>query len=200
MSKWTRRLGLALEWTCHGIPWIACVLSWLILLWINNTQGVKVHSSYNILWDKQFLKLSSDEIDTNVPRLLSLLIALLFDAITVGLIKLTFRRQRPKGDNHSDMRLTVGVDAWSFPSGHASRSTMLFFLISYLWLSSSSIKLWIGCLLLLWSIIVCYSRYAMRRHHITDILAGCILGYGEYYLIKQINWNLVALYLSSYLF
>nr|CAH8876136.1 unnamed protein product [Trichobilharzia regenti] len=117
MSKWTRRLGLALEWTCHGIPWIACVLSWLILLWINNTQGVK-----------QFLKLSSDEIDTNVPRLLSLLIALLFDAITVGLIKLTFRRQRPKGDNHSDMRLTVGVDAWSFPSGHLSVGKVVYWL------------------------------------------------------------------------
>ncbi|VDQ12161.1 unnamed protein product [Trichobilharzia regenti] len=53
------------------------------------------------------------------------------------------------------------------------------------------------CLLLLWSIIVCYSRYAMRRHHITDILAGCILGYGEYYLIKQINWNLVMLFLKD---
>ncbi|CAH8631790.1 unnamed protein product [Heterobilharzia americana] len=188
MSIWTRRLGLVLEWTCHGIPWITCVLLWLVLLLCSNMHEANVQSLYDVVWNwKDRLSYRSGfEVNSNISKLLSLLIALLLDVVLVGLIKFIFRRQRPKEDNHSDMRLTVGVDAWSFPSGHASRSTMLFFLISYLWLSSSNIR--IMCLFLLWNIIVCYSRYAMRRHHLTDILAGCVLGCAEYYLITLINW------------
>ncbi|KAH8869399.1 Presqualene diphosphate phosphatase isoform 3 [Schistosoma japonicum] len=189
-STWTRNLNLFLEWTGHGVLWIGFVSIWLITLLVENSHAFTSYSSLEKIW-KWTDQMASEEtdivIDKNIARLFCLLIALLFDAIMVGMIKFLFRRQRPKENNHSDMLFTVSIDAWSFPSGHASRSTMLFFLIKYLWLSTSTLWLISSLLLLLWNLTVCYSRYAMHRHHFIDILAGYILGFIEYWLIIQIS-------------
>ncbi|CAH8681106.1 unnamed protein product [Schistosoma rodhaini] len=186
-SRWIRHLSLFLEWTGHGVLWIGFVLIWLITLLIDNAHGIRSYSSLGKIWNwrnPSIEQQSSIVINEKIAKPFCLLIALLFDAIMVGLIKSIFQRQRPKDNNDSDMLLTVSIDAWSFPSGHASRSTMLFFLISHLWLSASA--LWLT-LLLFWNLIVCYSRYAMHRHHFIDILAGYALGYIEYWLIIQLN-------------
>ncbi|VDP86134.1 unnamed protein product [Schistosoma mattheei] len=87
---------------------------------------------------------------------------------------------------HMDSSILKERMAYEPISGHASRSTMLFFLISHLWLSTST--LWL-ILLLFWNLIICYSRYAMHRHHFIDILAGYTLGYIEYWLIIQLNYE-----------
>ncbi|CAH8665965.1 unnamed protein product [Schistosoma guineensis] len=188
-SKWIRQLNLFLEWTGHGVLWIGFVLIWLITLLVDNAHGIKSYSSLETIWNwknPSIEQQSNIVVNRNITKPFCLLIALLFDAIMVGLIKFIFRRQRPKENNDSDMLFTVSIDAWSFPSGHASRSTMLFFLISHLWLSTST--LWL-ILLLFWNLIICYSRYAMHRHHFIDILAGYTLGYIEYWLIIQLNYE-----------
>ncbi|CAH8679614.1 Phospholipid phosphatase 6 [Schistosoma haematobium] len=177
-SKWIRQLNLFLEWTGHGVLWI-----------VGNAHGIKSYSSLETIWNwknPSIEQQSNIVVNRNITKPFCLLIALLFDAIMVGLIKFIFRRQRPRENNDSDMLFTVSIDAWSFPSGHASRSTMLFFLISHLWLSTST--LWL-ILLLFWNLIICYSRYAMHRHHFIDILAGYTLGYIEYWLIIKLNYE-----------
>lgn len=50
------------------------------------------------------------------------------DVIIVLVLKIMFRRHRPS-NNHMDMFLTVSVDQYSFPSGHATRAVMLASLI-----------------------------------------------------------------------
>ncbi|CAH8599584.1 unnamed protein product [Schistosoma turkestanicum] len=198
-SKSIRQLNLFLEWTGHGLLWIGFVSVLLIALLFssnnNNTSSIQSYMSFQHVWwnwrsnsliDEQ-QQHYNDEMNKNITKLFCLFIALLFDTIMVGIIKFLFQCERPKENNHSDMRLTVSIDAWSFPSGHASRSTMLYFLISYLWLSSTSFKSWfISGLLLAWNITLCYSRYAMHRHYFIDILAGYLLGYMEYWFIVQL--------------
>ncbi len=43
--------------------------------------------------------------------------ALLLDVIVVGALKIIVRRPRPEKNYADDMRLTVSIDDWSFPSG-----------------------------------------------------------------------------------
>ncbi|TNN14158.1 Presqualene diphosphate phosphatase isoform 2 [Schistosoma japonicum] len=118
-STWTRNLNLFLEWTGHGVLWIGFVSIWLITLLVENSHAFTSYSSLEKIW-KWTDQMASEEtdivIDKNIARLFCLLIALLFDAIMVGMIKFLFRRQRPKENNHSDMLFTVSIDAWSFPS------------------------------------------------------------------------------------
>lgn len=119
-SKWIRQLNLFLEWTGHGVLWIGFVLIWLITLLVDNAHGIKSYSSLETIWNwknPSIEQQSNIVVNRNITKPFCLLIALLFDAIMVGLIKFIFRRQRPKENNDSDMLFTVSIDAWSFPSG-----------------------------------------------------------------------------------
>lgn len=119
-SKWIRQLNLFLEWTGHGVLWIGFVLIWLITLLVDNAHGIKSYSSLETIWNwknPSIEQQSNIVVNRNITKPFFLLIALLFDAIMVGLIKFIFRRQRPKENNDSDMLFTVSIDAWSFPSG-----------------------------------------------------------------------------------
>lgn len=109
---------------------------------------------------------------------INLMFGLFLDIVAVAIIKAIARRRRPPS-NKSDMFIAVGPDKYSFPSGHASRAAYIaHFFIFYLDLNA----LW-QLILLSWSTSVCFSRVALRRHHLLDVLFGAILGLIESYIV-----------------
>lgn len=110
---------------------------------------------------------------------------LVFDIVVIVLTKAAIRRQRP-AENLQDM-LTVSVDKYSFPSGHASRAFMVATFIT--------IHLHVGvmwnCIVWLWAASVATSRILLGRHHVIDVVAGTILGCLECYVV-----NCCSLWLS----
>ena len=88
-------------------------------------------------------------------------------AILVLGIKFLIRRKRPEGTWGAIYR---NSDPHSFPSGHAARTMML----ATLMLLQGPI--WLGIVLVLWSLMVCLARVGMGVHYISDVAAGILLG------------------------
>ncbi|XP_011315236.1 presqualene diphosphate phosphatase [Fopius arisanus] len=100
---------------------------------------------------------------------INLFIGLLVDIFFIAILKAVTRRRRPV---KTDDPFAMGPDKYSFPSGHASRSTF----ITYFFINLSPLPLIFIPPLFAWTISVCLSRLLMRRHHILDITAGVALG------------------------
>lgn len=151
-----RPLMILLELSCHGIPWL-CGVVYLFMSTKDN---------------------AVEEIFFN------LFIALVLDLVVVCVLKMIVRRKRPNY-NKDDMFVTISVDKYSFPSGHATRAYMVtWFLLFHL-----KFAVPIRFLLRLWSNMVGLSRVMLGRHHISDVLVGFIVGYCEYYLIERAWYN-----------
>ena len=119
--------------------------------------------------------------------------------IAISISKMAFKRSRPV-HNEMDMFVTVSIDNYSFPSGHASRAGMLacFFVLRAL----DSPK-WI-VFTLLWSFIVTFSRVMLGRHHIVDVICGYWLGIAEYVVLsflwisRETSLSWLELYFSHF--
>lgn len=151
-SKW-RKYMKALEISCHGIPWIG---GCLIILWC--TEG-------------SFTR----EVIFNI------LVALVLDIVLVAIVKAFVRRQRPS-NNSDDMFATIGIDNYAFPSGHASRATM----IALLFYAKDILGAFASWVITTWAISVGVSRVLMGRHHVGDVIAGVGLGIVESKLMEHL--------------
>ena len=150
-----RPVMLLLELSGHGVPWISCTLFALL--------NVETSSEKEVF--------------------LNLFFSLIVDLIVVGILKLCFRRSRPVY-NQQDMFLTVSVDNYSFPSGHATRSSMVMvFLITHLNLSMT-MKL----VIVLWAVSVSFSRIILGRHYVFDVAVGFLVGIMQYFWIIANLW------------
>ncbi|NXD08585.1 PLPP6 phosphatase, partial [Nothocercus nigrocapillus] len=111
--------------------------------------------------------------------LLNLLFALLLDLVLVAVVKGLVRRPRPV-HNKMDMFVTLSVDKYSFPSGHATRAALVCrFVLHHLVLAVP-----LRVLVVLWAIIVSMSRVMLGRHNVTDVLFGLLLGYALYSVVE----------------
>uniref|UniRef100_A0A2P2I0K9 Phospholipid phosphatase 6-like n=1 Tax=Hirondellea gigas TaxID=1518452 RepID=A0A2P2I0K9_9CRUS len=102
----------------------------------------------------------------------NLLIALIADLIVVAVVKATTRRRRPApltGDPFAIQK----IDQFSFPSGHATRATMVctLFAIQY------DLSMLLEVPLYTWFMSVVASRLLLRRHYILDIVSGIMIGW-----------------------
>ena len=88
-------------------------------------------------------------------------------AVIVLGIKFLLRRPRPEGEWGSIYRVT---DPHSFPSGHAARAMT----IAFLALEFQNPLLFLG--LIVWAVLVGYSRVALRLHYFSDVLVGWLIG------------------------
>ncbi|HUQ67083.1 MAG TPA: phosphatase PAP2 family protein [Flavitalea sp.] len=99
------------------------------------------------------------------------------------IMKLSFHRIRPPHP------LIEPLQNFSFPSGHATSGFIFYGLIAYLvWKShiSKSLK-YVSCtLLILFSLLIGFSRVYLRLHYPSDVLAGICIGFA---------WLLLAIYL-----
>jgi undecaprenyl-diphosphatase len=96
-----------------------------------------------------------------------LLIGILLTALFVQGLKFIIKRPRPEGEWGQIYR---NSDPHSFPSGHAARAIMLTLLILL------SGHIWLGILMILWTILVDSSRVGLGVHYISDIVVGSLIG------------------------
>jgi len=90
------------------------------------------------------------------------------------------RRRRP---SVNDDPFCIGPDVYSFPSGHASRSSMLLGFFTCLY--PLSVFFWPP--LVAWWFAIALSRLLLFRHHILDVIAGIVIGFLEA-MVMAIIW------------
>ncbi|XP_062815466.1 inactive phospholipid phosphatase 7 isoform X2 [Anolis carolinensis] len=117
--------------------------------------------------------------------LLNLLLALLLDVVLVAWLQKLARRRGPF-DVAPGALDYLTLDLYAFPAGQASRAAMVAkFLLNHLVLAVP-----LRVLLVLWAALVGFSRVALGRHHVTDVLAGFACGLLQFRLVE-------ALWMSS---
>lgn len=112
----------------------------------------------------------------------NLLIGLVLDIVIVAVLKAFTRRRRPAYDVDDQVATVKMVDKFSFPSGHATRATMLALLFTLLY--PLPFLLWIP--FLAWAAAVAVSRVLLGRHHILDVVAGVIIGAAEAVILSML--------------
>jgi len=112
----------------------------------------------------------------------NLLIGLVLDIVIVAVLKAFTRRRRPAYDVDDQVATVKMVDKFSFPSGHATRATMLALLFTLL--SPLPLLLWVP--FLAWAAAVAVSRVLLGRHHILDVVAGVIIGAAEAVILSML--------------
>ena len=153
-----RALQLAcyvLELSGHGLLWF--VLAGVLLplyLWTGET----------ILW-------------VYSVNLFSILIT---DILLVAPIKLFFQRPRPKLNRGTIPLSMTSVDAYAFPSGHASRCVALAAFFCYMPPFYLRTHLWY-----MWAAVMSLSRILLGRHHISDVLAGMVAGLIVFDIVRR---------------
>jgi membrane-associated phospholipid phosphatase len=98
-----------------------------------------------------------------------LFLAFVIVTIITVLIRCVYFKERPKKQAHSSF--LERIDASSFPSIHAARSVSLALIVG----KSVQAPLFFAFVLIV-AFIVCLSRYYLKKHDTTDIIAGIILG------------------------
>jgi len=101
------------------------------------------------------------------------------------LMKLSFHRIRPPHP------LIGPLNNFSFPSGHATSAFIFYGLLAYLiWKTDlpNSLKYIMATLLLLFSLLIGFSRVYLRVHYPSDVAAGFCVGFA---------WLLLAVYLME---
>lgn len=105
-----------------------------------------------------------------------------FETAAIGLggfvvnyvMKLSFQRTRPPHP------LIDRLQNFSFPSGHATSAFIFYGLLAYLvWKTNLQrrYKYLIGFVLILFSLLIGFSRVYLRVHYFTDVLAGLAIGF-----------------------
>ena len=106
------------------------------------------------------------------PRLgLTALLANAGSHVFVQLLKRAVARARPCDAGGRPLALVDLPDPHSFPSGHAAAATAVAVTVALAHPMAGPIVLPLAAL-------VAYSRVALRVHHVSDVIAGVVLGLG----------------------
>lgn len=100
---------------------------------------------------------------------LAMVIAIVAVEVIGSLIKLVARRTRP--DNQSGTSFLERIDSGSFPSIHTARAAAVAFLVAA---RAESLRFTI--VIAATVTVVGISRVILKRHHVSDVVAGAALG------------------------
>ncbi|CAN8072732.1 unnamed protein product [Agarophyton chilense] len=144
-----------LELGAHGLPWLLIPL--FLFLFVPTMSPI------------------------SAALLVNLLGVTIIDLALIAVFKSLFRRHRPHY-NRSIAPLSLhAVDQFSFPSGHATRAGLV---TAFVLLAAAHKQLppaW-WCLYLfcpcvvIWALATAFSRVALGRHHVLDVIVGFLLG------------------------
>lgn len=137
-------------------------------------------------WARDITSLASPLILLFVPFIFmgpsnsfyTLLIALAINEVLGSLIKIIFPKTRPNGQKYSN--LIEKIDAGSFPSLHSSRITLV-----YLSMFSFADNTVMKVLFLLVILGVILSRINLKKHFITDVIGGFVIGVVIWFLFQN---------------
>ncbi|MGH7537230.1 MAG: phosphatase PAP2 family protein [Gemmatimonadales bacterium] len=101
----------------------------------------------------------------------AMLLANALSHLPVQLLKRVVARPRPCDAAGRPLALVPLPDPFSFPSGHAAAATAVA-------TTAALAHPWLAPILLPLALLVSYSRFALRVHHASDVLAGVALGLG----------------------
>lgn len=110
---------------------------------------------------------------------LILLTTFIIIEIMGSLIKLIFNKIRPNKQRFTN--ILEKIDAGSFPSIHSTRVILI--ALSIYPLLSSTIALFFLALVV---ILVGISRVVLKKHYVTDVIAGYIFGFLVWYLSNRL--------------
>jgi membrane-associated phospholipid phosphatase len=122
-------------------------------------------------------------IQKNIKRSIEIAATGIGGFIVNYVMKLSFHRIRPPHP------LIAPLQNFSFPSGHATSGFIFYGLLAYLvWKSKISKLLKYVCctLLILFSLLIGFSRVYLRLHYPSDVVAGFCIGFA---------WLLLAIYM-----
>lgn len=156
-GTWKRKILLLCEYSGHEILWLILISLCLFLYRRDPT-----------LW----------------PVHQNLAIAFVLDIVIIVCLKMLCQRQRP-ATNKADMHVLASVDNYSFPSGHASRITVLACVL----LHHPFIPRYGHIYLLCWVVVVSLSRTLAGRHYLGDVICGNLIGLLEYFVCKAFLWT-----------
>jgi undecaprenyl-diphosphatase len=125
------------------------------------------HSGDSWFWGVALVLLWFFGLEVWRPQVKLLFVGIFFTAVSVLVLKFSFKRPRPEGEWGQIYRST---DPHSFPSGHAARAIMLttiMLLTGYIW---------IGIIMIIWALLVCLARIGLGVHYISDIVVGSLIG------------------------
>jgi undecaprenyl-diphosphatase len=136
------------------------------------------------------IKNSQRENDLTLA-ILEIYLGTVLAAVVELLIKSIVKRSRPSIANNKKPRF-VKAENYSFPSGHALRA---FYIAA--WISTKCKTRLEFFALLLWAVLVGFSRIAAGRHFVLDVVFGGALGSALAFLV---NFKNTAYSLSHFLF
>lgn len=152
----TRKILLLCEYSGHGVLWLIIVAALLYHYWYDAVFG---------------------------PFYQNVMAAWWLDLVVIIVMKMTFRRDRP-AYNKDDMYLTGSVDKHSFPSGHATRASLM----ACIFLQYSFFTFIHKVVIVLWTASVCITRVLSGRHHVIDVLCGIAIGILQFLFMKSCIW------------
>ena len=111
---------------------------------------------------------------------------LLTDFIHYYGFKEVFQRLRPCWDPELFEVCRVLVNKggeYGFVSGHASSTVGI---VSMIFFTVPNLKLWIKDILVMWSVLICYSRIYVGKHFPLDVIFGALLGFCIAWLVYKL--------------
>jgi len=96
--------------------------------------------------------------------------ALIVSELIIYIIRYFYFRPRPIGKRDGFTSLFERLDESSFPSVHAARASVMAVTLSQSLSLTAKIILWVV------ATTICASRIYLKRHHLSDVIVGGILG------------------------
>lgn len=119
-----------------------------------------------------YLSFKFEDLASNRPLLPLILFGFAFGSIAGDLLKEVFNRARPALALAGQIATTVNSSSPAFPSGHATKSLALALPFVIIATGKNLKTKTIKTIVLISAILVSYSRIALQRHYLSDVLGA----------------------------